>query len=103
MDTYPYNGHTTCSDALRAGLPVITLSGETFASRVGYSLLKDLELEILSSNSENEYFDKALFMASNPQSIYEIKKLLRDKLESKTWPISQERFTYEFINLISTY
>ena len=101
LDTYPYNGHTTCSDALRAGLPVITLSGETFASRVGYSLLKDLELEILSSNSENEYFDKALFMASNPQSIYEIKKLLRDKLDSKTWPISQERFTYEFINLIS--
>jgi len=44
LDTYPYNGHTTASDALLAGLPVVTMSGETFASRVAGSLLNDLGL-----------------------------------------------------------
>jgi hypothetical protein len=41
LDTFPYNGHTTVSDSLYSGLPVITKSGTTFASRVGLSLLKD--------------------------------------------------------------
>ena len=41
LDTFPYNGHTTVSDSLYSGLPVITKSGTTFASRVGFSLLND--------------------------------------------------------------
>ena len=39
LDTFPYNAHTTCSDALRVGIPVLTLKGNSFASRVAASLL----------------------------------------------------------------
>jgi protein O-GlcNAc transferase len=41
LDTFPYNGHTTASDALLAGVPVVTLTGNSFASRVATSLLHD--------------------------------------------------------------
>ena len=55
LDTYPYTAHTTCSDALRSGLPVLTLKGRTFASRVASSLLQSLGLKELITNSIVEY------------------------------------------------
>ncbi len=47
LDTYPYNGHATTSIAIRAGVPVVTLSGSTFASRVAGSILKSMHLRIV--------------------------------------------------------
>lgn len=65
LDTFPCNGHTTTSDALRAGLPVITISGNTFASRVSGSLLSCLGLHELIANDLSHYEEKAITLASN--------------------------------------
>jgi hypothetical protein len=54
LDTFPYNGHTTTSDALLAGVPVVTLAGQGFASRVASSLLCDFADGNLVASSENE-------------------------------------------------
>ncbi|CAE6935055.1 UDP-N-acetylglucosamine-peptide N-acetylglucosaminyltransferase [Paraburkholderia domus] len=59
LDTYPYGGHTGSSDALWAGVPVVTLVGETFASRVAASLLNAVGLSTLATRSEAEYVDTA--------------------------------------------
>ncbi|MGD1977744.1 MAG: tetratricopeptide repeat protein [Gammaproteobacteria bacterium] len=55
LDTRPYNGHTTASDALWAGLPVLTLPGETFASRVAGSMLRTLGLHELIARNRDDY------------------------------------------------
>jgi len=60
VDTFPYNGHSTTSDLLFAGVPVVTLRGETFASRVATSLLTATGLPELSTASLAEY--KALIL-----------------------------------------
>jgi protein O-GlcNAc transferase len=44
LDTFPYGAHTTASDAIRMGLPIITIKGESFASRVSSSILKQSKL-----------------------------------------------------------
>lgn len=60
LDTLPYNAHTTASDALWAGLPVLTLAGDTFASRVAASLLTATGLPELIAASREEYERMAL-------------------------------------------
>jgi predicted O-linked N-acetylglucosamine transferase (SPINDLY family) len=55
LDTFPYNQHSTARDALRAGLPVLTLAGQTFASRVAGSLLRQIGLHDLISESLTDY------------------------------------------------
>jgi protein O-GlcNAc transferase len=65
LDTLPYNAHTTASDALWAGLPVLTCLGRTFAGRVGASLLNAIGLSQLISHSLEEYEALALELATN--------------------------------------
>ena len=60
LDTFPYNAHTTCSDALRMNIPVLTLKGNSFASRVASSLLNTLDLSELITHDINQYKDIAL-------------------------------------------
>jgi predicted O-linked N-acetylglucosamine transferase (SPINDLY family) len=55
LDTFPYNGHTTTSDAILAGVPVVTLAGQGFASRVAASLLSDAEKRESVSSSLKAY------------------------------------------------
>jgi len=55
LDTFPYNAHATASDALWAGLPVVTLRGESFVSRVSSSLLANIGLEELIAATPQEY------------------------------------------------
>ena len=59
LDTLPYNAHTTASDSLWAGLPVLTCLGKAFPGRVAASLLRSLDLPELITYSENEYISKA--------------------------------------------
>jgi predicted O-linked N-acetylglucosamine transferase (SPINDLY family) len=66
LDTLPYNAHTTTSDALWAGVPVLTCLGPTFAGRVAASVLQAVGLPELITNSLEEYETLALKLASDP-------------------------------------
>ena len=82
LDTLPYNAHTTASDALWAGLPVLTCMGKTFPGRVAASLLTALEVPELITHSVAEYERRAIELANNPDALSLIKnKLLANRLE----------------------
>ncbi|MFG1392592.1 O-linked N-acetylglucosamine transferase family protein [Xanthobacter agilis] len=66
LDTRPYNAHTTASDALWCGVPVVTFPGESFASRVAASLLHAVGLPELATSSAAEYEALALALARDP-------------------------------------
>jgi protein O-GlcNAc transferase len=76
LDTLPYNAHTTASDALWAGLPVLTCLGETFAGRVAASLLKAIGLDALITHSFAEYEALALRLARDPAYLATLKDTL---------------------------
>ncbi|ATC33646.1 hypothetical protein CA606_15620 [Caulobacter vibrioides] len=65
LDTWPYGAHTTASDALRMGVPVLTLPGESFASRVGASLATAIGMSELIATSKADYVAKALSLAAD--------------------------------------
>jgi protein O-GlcNAc transferase len=77
LDTQPYNAHTTAADALGAGVPVITLRGNTFASRVATSLLHAVGLHHLSARTPEHYEDLAVGLASTPGHLAGLKDHLR--------------------------
>jgi protein O-GlcNAc transferase len=79
LDTRPCNAHTTCSDALWAGLPVLTLPGASFAARVSASLLQAMELPQLIARSEVEYERLAIDFALNPSRLTAFKEKLASK------------------------
>ncbi|MFO1317805.1 MAG: tetratricopeptide repeat protein [Burkholderiales bacterium] len=66
LDTWPYNAHTTASDALWAGCPVLTKDGDTFAGRVGASLLAAVGLPELVAPSRDAYVERAVALANDP-------------------------------------
>jgi protein O-GlcNAc transferase len=76
LDTLPYNAHTTASDALWAGLPVLTCLGETFAGRVAASLLNAVGLPELITTSLEDYDALALKLAREPPLLASIKAKL---------------------------
>ena len=76
LDTLTYNAHTTASDSLWAGLPVLTCLGKAFPGRVAASLLRSLDLPELITYSENEYVAKAEELALNPERLRVIKNKL---------------------------
>ena len=76
IDTYPYNAHTTASDVLRCGLPLVTRRGTSFSSRVASSLLLNLGLPELVTDSLAQYQQTILRLAQDPIEL----KQLRDKL-----------------------
>jgi predicted O-linked N-acetylglucosamine transferase (SPINDLY family) len=78
IDTWPCNAHTTASDALWAGLPVVTCPGESLASRVAASLLTAIRLPELIASSPDEYEDLAVSLATDPQRMARIRQKLFD-------------------------
>jgi len=82
LDTFNYNAHTTASDALWAGLPVLTNMGESFPSRVAGSLLNAVELPELITTTAREYEDAALMLATHPNDLRALKKKLRQNLKT---------------------
>jgi predicted O-linked N-acetylglucosamine transferase (SPINDLY family) len=85
LDTLPYNAHTSASDALWAGLPVLTCLGTTFAGRVAASLLNAIGLNELITHSLEEYEALALQLATNLKHLADIKsKLARNR---STFPL----------------
>ena len=73
LDTYPYNAHTTTVDSLKAGVPALTLMGESFASRVAASLLNAVGLPELITSTQEEYEALAIELAMNTKKLADIK------------------------------
>lgn len=80
LDTIPYNGHTTTSDALRAGIPVVTCAGNTFASRVSSSLLCATKIPEFITYNLDEYENLAIELALDKEKLNNLKrKLINNK------------------------
>ncbi|QWF69555.1 tetratricopeptide repeat protein [Methylomonas paludis] len=92
LDTLPYNAHTTASDALWAGLPVLTCAGESFAGRVAASLLAAIGLPELITTTPADYQALAIELATQPRQLAAIKaKLAANRLTTPLFDI--RRFT----------
>jgi len=84
LDTWPCGAHTTASDSLWSGVPVLTMPGESFASRVSTSLLIAMGLTELVAQSPSDYFAKAVAFAKNRRYLSQIKSLLAHKKITST-------------------
>lgn len=106
LDTLPYNAHTTASDALWAGLPVLTLMGESFASRVAASLLNAIGLSELITSNQEEYEELAIELAMNPNKLSDIKfKLERNRLTTQLFdtPLFTKNIEAAYIKIYDRY
>ena len=99
LDTYPYHGTTTTCEALYMGVPVITLAGASHVSRVGVSLLSSVGLTELIANSQEEYVERAISLASNSDRLAQLRSNIRPRLQKS--PLTDgKKFT---LQLESTY
>ena len=78
LDTHPYNAGTTASDALKMGLPLLTMIGKSFNSREAASILTSMNLPELITNISEEYEALAIELATHPEKL----KVIKDKLTS---------------------
>jgi protein O-GlcNAc transferase len=79
LDTWPYGAHKTASDALWAGVPVLTCMGGSFASRVGASVLRAVGLPELVATDEPSYQELAIAIARDAQRLAELRRRLREQ------------------------
>jgi protein O-GlcNAc transferase len=94
VDTFPCNAHTTASDSLWAGLPVLTCAAEAFAGRVAASLLNALGLEELIASDEAGYEALAVKLAEHPEALADIaRKLERNRTRSSLF--DTQRYTVQ--------
>lgn len=84
LDTWPYGAHTTASDALRMGVPLLTLPGKSFASRVGASLLTALGLPELIAPDVQAYVAAAVRLASDRAALQALKTRLDKSLRTSS-------------------
>lgn len=104
LDTFPYNAHTTSCDALFTGLPVLTLIGNSYQSRVGASLLYSVGIPELISKNLKEYEDLAVELATNKEKIFTIKEKLKNnvmkesELNTKLFTQNLEKAYIEMLN-----
>ncbi|MES2940805.1 MAG: tetratricopeptide repeat protein [Pseudomonadota bacterium] len=87
LDTFHYGAHTTCSDALWAGLPVLTMAGPTFASRVCASLLNAVGLPELVTHGVSEYEEAAKALAASPHRLSELRHRLQPRTDRCDLPL----------------
>ena len=103
LDTWPCSAHTTASDSLWAGLPVLTLPGETFASRVAASLLMQLDLAELISSNEGDYINMAVELGNNSDQLSRYREILNAKLKTSALfdtPLFTKNLEYLYIELM---
>lgn len=82
LDTFPYTSHTTASDALWMGCPLVTRTGETFASRVAGSILINAGMRELVTENLDDYERKVLDLAASPGKLQEIRRRLQEGRDS---------------------
>ena len=101
LDTPRYNAHATASDALWAGVPVLTMIGETFPARVGASLLRALEMDELIAPDLKSYEELALMLAREPARLMAVRRKLAE--HSRTKPLfNTAEFTRHFESALHT-
>ncbi|HTV31969.1 MAG TPA: UDP-N-acetylglucosamine-peptide N-acetylglucosaminyltransferase [Methylocella sp.] len=101
LDTAPYGAHTTASDALWAGVPIVTNPGETFPSRVAGSLLHAVGMPELIACGEQDYFNIALSLADDPSRLDALKaKLQFDRFTAPLFDVAA--YTLALENLYET-
>jgi protein O-GlcNAc transferase len=84
LDPFPYHGTTTTMEALWMGVPVVTLEGDRHASRVGRSILYELDLAQLVARTEDQYVDIASRLAADPAALETLRQSLRSRLSRST-------------------
>ena len=82
LDTFPYGAHTTCSNALRVNLPILTLIGDSFASRVCASLLKTINMEELITNNIEDYIKLAIKISKNNNYLSSLKEKMSNQVHT---------------------
>ena len=80
LDTFPYSAHTTASDFVRVGIPLITLKGESFASRVAASILNQVNLNELVTKNKNEYQKLAISIGTDNEKLKNLKEKLKESI-----------------------
>jgi protein O-GlcNAc transferase len=105
LDSFPYNAHTTASDAIRMDLPLLTRQGESFASRVASSLLKSVSMDCLITSSAQAYEEEAIRLGCDRQALAALKaQLINHKAQSTLF--DAQRYTQDleklYIDLIKT-
>ena len=94
IDTLPYNAHTTASDALWAGLPVLTLAGQAFAGRVAASLLTAVGMPELITHTPQQYEELAVHLATHPEELSALRSRLQG-LRTQSPLFDGKRFTQD--------
>jgi predicted O-linked N-acetylglucosamine transferase (SPINDLY family) len=82
LDTPGYNAHATASDALIAGVPVLTIMGDRFAARVGASLLRAIGMEDLIASDLRHYEELALELARDPSRLAGTRRKIAENLRT---------------------
>jgi predicted O-linked N-acetylglucosamine transferase (SPINDLY family) len=96
LDTAPFNAHTTASDALWAGVPLVTCPGETFPSRVAGSILHAAGLSELVADSRQAYFDLAHGIATENGRLVEMRtRVAKSRLSSSLFDVATYTFDLE--------
>jgi protein O-GlcNAc transferase len=73
LDTFPYSAHSTAIESLSSGVAILSMAGESFQSRIPFSLLKNLEISELAKLNLDDYENYAVYLANNPKKLKEIK------------------------------
>jgi predicted O-linked N-acetylglucosamine transferase (SPINDLY family) len=100
LDTNPYNAHTTASDALYAGCPVLTRPGNTFASRVAGSLNRQIGLEELNADGDDAYVARAIELARTPERLDALRARLQDS-SVRAQLFDMQAYALDFAALLS--
>ena len=99
LDTIPYNGATTSYESVWMGVPVLTIIGNSFTSRYGYSINKNVNLDNFIAKDNNDFLDKALKITSNIEELSRLRSNLRNNaLKSSLFDTG--KFNKDFLNLI---
>jgi len=101
LDTRTYNGHTTTTDAIQSGVPVVTVSGQHFASRVSHSILNSVGLNELVTNNLKDYTEKIHMLINDAEHRLSLCKKLKNEQAMKSF-YDVKQFTKDFEEAISS-
>jgi predicted O-linked N-acetylglucosamine transferase (SPINDLY family) len=82
LDTFPYNGGTTTTEAIWQGVPVVAFSGDRWVSRTSASILQAAGLSALVGRSLDDYISLAISLADSPDRLLELRRNMRSRLRS---------------------